>query len=55
LRPAWSLILTGADQLVPPSVERVNQTRVLQVEVTLVPGPPPVVQPALPLRSLQTA
>jgi len=40
----------------PPSVERENQIRVLQVEVVLVPGSfVAVVQPLSPERSLQRA
>jgi hypothetical protein len=54
-RPAWLLILTGVPQVVPPSVERTNQMRDLQVEAALVPGPLPLVQPESPERSFQVA
>ncbi len=54
LSPDWLLILTGAPQVEPPLVERMNQMRLLQVELTLLPGSlPTVLQPASPERSFQ--
>ena len=56
LSDAWLLIITGAAQVAPPSVERANQMRVLQVEAALVPGSlAAVVQPVAPVRSVQAA
>jgi len=50
------LIITGADQVLPPLDERENQIRVLQVEVVLDPGSlVALVQPVAPVRSVQAA
>jgi hypothetical protein len=49
------LIFVGADHVAPPSVERANQIRLLQLEATFDPGPSPDVQPGSPERSVQTA
>ena len=50
------MIFAAALQVVPPSVERENQMRVLQVEVVLVPGSfDAAVQPLSPERSVQSA
>ena len=38
LSDAWLLSIVAAPHVAPPSVERANQMRVLQVEATLVPG-----------------
>ena len=55
-RPLWLLIFVAALHVVPPSVERENQMRVLQVEVVLVPGSfDAAVQPLSPDRSVQSA
>src|SRR5215212_1472348 len=56
LRPLWLLIFTRALHVAPPSIERENHTRVLQVEVVLDPGSlVAVVQPVSPDRSAQSA
>jgi hypothetical protein len=45
-----------ASHVVPPFVERENQTRVLHVELTLVPGSfAGAVQPLAPVRSVHEA
>ena len=38
LSEAWLLIITAGAQVAPPSVERENQMRVLQVDAALEPG-----------------
>jgi hypothetical protein len=54
-RPLWLFSMAGEDQVLPPSDERANQIRVLQLEDVLVPGPLPVVQPDSPERSAHMA
>jgi hypothetical protein len=48
--------ITGADQVAPPSVERLNQIFVVQLEEVFPPGSlAGDVHPAAPLKSVQVA
>ena len=52
----WLLTITAGCQVAPPSTERANQIRLLQVEVTFAPGSlAGTVQPVAPVRSVQVA